>query len=72
MRVAATIGAAAAVAAVALLGYLVAATVAGREDWLELVAIVAATLLLGGGLFARRAPRRSANPVLRRTPDSDW
>ena len=72
MRVATALGAVAAAAAVALLAYLVTASMAGREDWLELAAIVAVTLVLGGGLFARRAPRRSGNPVLRRTPESDW
>lgn len=60
------------VAAVALMAYLVKETAAGQEDWLELAAIVAATLVVGAGLFARRAPRRSGNPVLRRTPESDW
>lgn len=72
MRITTIVGAVAAVAAVALLAYLVKKTAAGQEDWLELAAIAAATLVVGVGLFARRAPRRSGSPVLRRNPESDW
>lgn len=72
MRITTMLGVAAAVALVAALAYLVKRTAAGHEDWLELVAIAAATLALGGVLFTRRAPRRNPSPILRRTPESDW
>jgi hypothetical protein len=72
MRTRTVVAATAAVALLAALAYVVMRTAAGHEDWVELAAIATATLLAGGALFTRPAPRRSANPVLRRTPESDW
>ena len=62
------LGAVAVAALIAALAYLVAETAAGQEDWIELATIAAATLLAGGGLFARRLPRSRPSPRIRRTP----
>ncbi len=54
------------------LGYIVARTATGGEDWVELGAIFAGVILLGLALRERPVAPPKRNRTFRRTPDSQW